>query len=261
LSRVTIVTIYTQHARATHDKVGLMQRLYLVGAAVLALVAPDAPVGVADLVARHIQACGGGEKLRGLMSVREVGTIAVYDAGASVSTGASLTEEKRPNKSRAERTIHGVKMVWAFDGSTAWSQRGGAEPARLSGEAAKGLAANEFEHFLLDHDRRGIRIALEGTVSLESGPAYKLKVTLPTGTVRYCYLDKVSFLEVRRDYVEGDGTVSQQWFRGHRAFDGVTRPTVFEMQYPNGRRVVVTLDRVDLNPPIDDDRFRIRPSR
>ncbi len=238
-----------------------MQRLFLAGTALLALAAPDSPASVSALIARHIQACGGAEKLRGLMSVREVGTIVVHDPGAPVSAGAALTEERRPNKSRSERTIHGTRLVWGFDGSTAWSQRGGAEPARLSGEAAKDLATNEFEHFLLDYDRRGIQISLEGTVSLESGPAYKLRVALPGGAVRYSYLDRASFLEVRRDYVESDGTVSEQRFRGHRAFDAVTRPTVFEMRYPNGRRVVVTLDRVDINPQIDEDRFRMSPPR
>jgi hypothetical protein len=120
------------------------------------------------------------------------------------------------------------------------------------------LAANEFDHFLLDYSFRGIHVALAGVVDIEARSAYKLKVTLKDGAVRYSYIDKQSFLEVRRDYQEKDGTSSQQVFRGHKKFNGVTRPIVFETVYPStARRILVTLDRVEVNPVIDDARFRM----
>ena len=217
---------------------------------------------VATIVARHLDACGGAVRLRAVSSVREVGTITLVDATAS-STGAALLEEKRPNNSRAERTIHGVPMVWAYDGATAWTMRGSGTPEVLSGEMARNLAANEFDHFLLDYRSRGIDVALAGVAEIGSRPigskpAYKLKVTLRDGAVRYSYIDKQSFLEVRRDYLEKDGTSSQQAFRGHKTIDGVTRPMVYETVYPGtSRRILVTVERAEVNPQIDDARFRM----
>jgi hypothetical protein len=69
---------------------------------------------------------------------------------------------------------------------------------------------------------------LAGNADVESRLADKLKVTLQDRAVRYSYIDKQSFLEVRRVYQEKDGTSAQQMSRGHKRFGGVTRPTVFE---------------------------------
>jgi hypothetical protein len=218
---------------------------------------PGAPLtDVATIVARHLDAIGGAARLRAVSTVREVGTMTMIDATSS--TGAALTEEKRPNMFRSERTIQGVPIVWGFDGVTAWTRRGAGEPEILVGERAKGIAANEFDHFLLDYSARNIVVVLAGVEEVESKPAYKLKVTLRDGAIRYSYIDAASFLEVRRDYPEKDGTMSRQMFRGHKVFDGVTRPTIFETTYPSsGRRAIVAVERIELNPPIDGSRFRM----
>jgi hypothetical protein len=224
----------------------------------LALTLPLAaePKDVAAVVARHLDACGGAARLRAVSSSREIGTVLVTD-GARTSKGPSLSEEKRPNRFRAERTVHGVSSVQGFDGTTVWSQRHGEKPEILTGEVARGAARNEFDHFLLDYGPRGIKVELLGVAAIESGPAYQLKVTLPHGEVRLSYLDKRTFLEMRRDYIEGPAS-SQQWFRGHQTFSGVVRPTIFEMFYPaTGRRVVLSLDRVEIDPKIDDERFKL----
>jgi len=233
----------------------------LITTAVLVVIASSSAgsdlTDPAAIVERYLDACGGAPRLRAVSSVREVGTITMTDGTAS-STGPALLEERRPNKSRVERTINGVPIVWAYDGATAWMIRGGGRAEVLSGESAEKLAANEFDHFLLDYGSRGIQVAFAGVADIESGPAYKLKVTLRDRAVRYSYIDRRSFLEVRRDYHEKDGTRSQQTFRGHKAFNGVTRPMVFETVYPStSRRILVTLDRVELNPAIDDARFRM----
>jgi hypothetical protein len=121
---------------------------------------------------------------------------------------------------------------------------------------AQTLATNEFDHFLLDYARRGIRLERAGVTTLPSGKVHKLKVTLADGSVRYTYIDDASLLEVRRDYVEADGSTSVQWFRGHTRVNGVMRPTEYAHEYPNGRRVTIRITRAEVDPVIDDGRFR-----
>ena len=209
----------------------------------------------APTVAAFLRATGGAERLRAVSSIRESGTITVVDSGRS-STGPALLEEKRPNKSRVERTIFGSKTVWAYDGRTAWAIPPGEQPQMLSGEMARSLAANEFDHFLLDYAQRGIKVEAAGGITLPSGRAHKLKVTLRDGAVRYAYIDETSSLEVRRDYVEKDGATSVQWFRGHVRINGVMRPTEYVNEYSNGRKITIKITRPEVDPVIDDGRFR-----
>src|SRR5688500_17173918 len=124
-----------------------------VAVVVLALALPPVAGELTDasaVVASHLEAVGGAARLRAVSSSREIGTVTVTD-GARTSTGPSLSEEKRPNRFRTERTVHGISAVRGFDGTTVWSQRHGEKPEILTGEIARGAARNEFDHFLLDY--------------------------------------------------------------------------------------------------------------
>ncbi len=234
----------------------------MFAAALFLTLAAESPVlpSAETLVTKFLVACGGADRLRRMQTLRETGTITVTDPGHAPSVGPALLEEKRPNRSRVERTVYGKRMAVAYDGHQAWSLDATGKPQPLTGEVARGLAGNEFDHFLLDYVRKGTKVTAEGVAHLPSGPAYKLRVVLAGGAIRYSYLDKATHLELRRDYREVDGATSVQWFRGHRLVGGLMRPTGYETEYPNGRRIVTKIVP-EIDPVIDDSRFAFRDAR
>ncbi len=93
---------------------------------------------------------------------------------------------------------------------------------------------------------------------LGAGRAYKLKVTSRHGAVHFSYVDDSSFLEVRRDYVNPDGSTTKQVFGGRKTVDGVVRPMTYETgQDGDPRRLLVQAQKVEINPVIPDSRFRV----
>jgi hypothetical protein len=225
----------------------------------------DAPVtqespSPQSLVANFLAACGGADRLRRVQTLRETGTITVTDPGHAPSVGPALLEEQRPNRSRVERTVYGKRIAVAYDGREAWTLDAAGKPQPLTGDTAQGLARNEFDHFLLDYDRRGIEVSTAGVADLPSGSAFKLRAVLRSGEIRYSYIDRVTHLELRRDYEETDGSTSVQRFRGHRLVSGLMLPTEYETEYPNGRRILTRITpEIDL--PIDESRFSFRDAR
>jgi hypothetical protein len=226
---------------------------------VLVAGAPSLPAADA-LVAEFLAASGGVDRLRRLQTVRETGTITVTDPGHAASIGPALLEEKRPNKSRVERTVYGTRIAVAYDGHRAWILGATGKPQLAAGDMAQGLANNEFDHFLLDFSAKGTKVTTEALVDLPTGPAYKVRAELANGSVRYSYLDKRTFLELRRDYRETDGSSSVQWFGGHRRVGGLMRPTEYQMEYPSGRRIVTKVTP-EIDTPIDDARFAFQEVR
>ena len=231
------------------------------GLLVLALGAGAPQLPAADaLVAKFLAGSGGVDRLRRLQTVRETGTITVTDPGRAPSIGPALLEEKRPNKSRVERTVYGTKIALAYDGHQAWTLGPMGKPQLATGEMAQGLADNQFDHFLLDYGRKGTKVLTEALVDLPTGPAYKLRVVLANGSVRHSYLDKTTCLEMRRDHRQSDGSTWVQWFSGHRLVDGLMRPTEYQMEYPTGRRIVTKVTP-EVDAPIDESRFSFQDAR
>ena len=178
---------------------------------------------------------------------------------AESGSGPFILEEARPNKSRLERTVAGLTRVRAFDGTTGWVLEAGEEiPRPIDADERRQMAENEFDSDLLDFEARGITIALAGMEKLGAGRAYKLKVTSRHGAVHFSYVDDSSFLEVRRDYVNPDGSTTKQVFGGRKTVDGVVRPMTYETgQDGDPRRLLVQAQKVEINPVIPDSRFRV----
>lgn len=228
----------------------------------LGLLANSAVASASDLqdvsaiVSKHLEACGGIVRLRAVSAIRESGTATLADGQASKS-GPFILEEKRPNKSRVERTIAGASTVRAYDGSTAWTiTPDHPQPEVLQGDSVRDLAENDFDSVFVDPATRGITIELVGIAPVGQASAYKLRVT-KRGETRYSYLDKVSFLEIRREYLKEGRPTSYQLYRGHKAVAGIVRPTVYEIgREGDQRRMIVNVEKVEISPDIPDARFR-----
>jgi hypothetical protein len=231
--------------------------------AVMALLAPAAVSAqtVDEIVARHVAARGGREALASVRTLRMSGR-ATEGPGREAIVRREIA---RPGRIRTEFEFQGTTGVYAWDGSAGWRVSpldGDFEPEPLPAEQAA-LAAEQadIEGPLVDWKAKGHRVELVGAEALPGGRAHHLKVTLKSGAVREVWVDSATGLVVK--------TVSARIWRGrevslettfgdYREAGGVTFPRSIETGVPgHPRRLVIVVENVEVNPVLDDARFRM----
>ncbi len=173
-------------------------RCSLIAAAALACLtlAPQAPAQTVDeLVARHVAARGGYEKLKAVQTIRITRTVATQFSKVKV-----IVYRKRPNLMRAEQTAVGQPMVpRGINTEAAWDTIQGKLVQRPPAAAVEIREIDgDFDGLLVDWKAKGHTVTLEGREPVAGADAYKLKVTTKSGVVRYVYLDATTFLERRQ---------------------------------------------------------------
>ena len=214
--------------------------------------------GRSDSYARSTQVAHTGNKV----SVRRAKAAEATSAGEQVQLPFRL-EMKRPHKSRYELEFAGTTAVQVYDGQQGWKlrpylNRDDVEP--FSAEELKGEADRDFEGPLLDYQAKGTKVELQGVEAVNGHPAYKLKLTLRSGTEQHVWIDAQSFLDVKVDGVPHrvDGKMRNVWVyqRDFRSVGAVRVPYLYETVVDGGKephRMIV--DSVTVNPPLDDARF------
>lgn len=189
--------------------------------------------------------------------------------GAKEDTGKPVQlpfvlEVERPRKMRLEIQFNGQTAVQVFDGTNGWKLRpflGRHEVEAYTAEEEQ--AASEQQDLdgpLIDHTAKGTKVELEGKEQVEGRDAYKLKLTLKDGQVRHVWVDAETFLDAKMDgsprRLDGKYHPVETYFRDYRAVDGLMIPHVLEttVEGVTGSQKV-TIERVALNPKLDDSRF------
>jgi outer membrane lipoprotein-sorting protein len=236
---------------------------FLSRAALIVYVLPVAAVAhaqtVDDLVAKNLQAKGGPEKWKAVTSVKMTGKVTMQGKELPIVVYA-----KRPNSNRQEIGPPEMHVVQAFDGSSAWAMVGTQPPSELPGAAAEMMKNGaDFDGALIDYKAKGHTIELIGKEKLEDKEAYHLKVTMKGGQmVQHYYLDATSGIELKT-VSEADlaGSGQRQTIEtrmsNYQQVNGIMVPHTIS-QLMNGKPVAqMTIDKVEFNPTIDDDMFRM----
>jgi outer membrane lipoprotein-sorting protein len=239
-----------------------MFRKILAGFALAALVAVPASAQTLDeVLAKNYKARGGLDKLKAVQTVRMTGTMTV---GPGMEAPLVL-EQKRPNMFRMEFTLQGMTGVQAYDGKTGWQLmpfQGRKDPEPLPEDAMKQVEEQaDFDGPLVDYKAKGNAVELVGKEKVEGSDAYKLKVTLKTGDLRYIYLDADSYLEVRveeKSTVRGTDVESETTIGDYKEVGGLMFPFAVESgQKGSPQKMKMTVDKIELNVPIDDAPFKM----
>jgi hypothetical protein len=238
----------------------------LIGMALALGLAPGPRLAgqtVDEVVARHLEARGGVQKIHRLDTIRMTGTIS-FGPG---DPAPFALEMKRPNRMRTEFNFQGSVGVQAFNGQKAWTvlpMAGKTEPEFLPAEVAREAAEQaDIEGPLVDAASKGHKVELVGREKVEGRDCFKLMVTFKSGGVRYSYIDSVSFLEVKaegRRMGGGDEVLLETFYRDYRDVDGLKIAHMVEAgpaKRPEKQKIVI--EKVEVNVPLDDARFE-RPS-
>jgi len=229
-------------------------------ALVVACGAPP-PSPVDEIVDAHIAARGGIEAIEAIESIRFSGTA----TGSGGRIAQVVLEIKRPGLYRLEFSSQGTKAVFAHDGDIGWQVAPGQgvfepEPIDPDQDPEAGIDERDFEGPLVHWREKGHTVELVGRVTLPGGEADKLEITLSDGGIRYDYVDVATHQLVRADKSEtiaGRELWLEESFSDFREVDGLVFPHRIETHVSDRpETITVTVEKVELNPEIDDTRFR-----
>jgi hypothetical protein len=173
-------------------------------------------------------------------------------------------EMKRPLRTRLEIDFDGKTAVQVYDGVQGakirpYLGRSAAEPYTLA-ELKLAAAEQELDGPLIEHERKGTKVAAEGIEKVDGSDAYKLKLTFKDGAVRHLWVDANSFLEVKMDgtrHLDGKSHVIETYMRNYKSVNGLMFPMLTEtviQGVPGSSKITVAT--VSVNPALDDSRFK-----
>jgi hypothetical protein len=212
-----------------------------------------------QIVANYVATRGGIDKIRSIKTLREKGRLT-----AGADRQALVTRElKRPGHTRFEITVQGVTGVFVSDGQHGWKMSpfdGDTEPKPLPEEVVNDAAEQaDIEGPLVDWKAKGHQIELAGREKVGEQDAWKIKMTLKSGVVRYEYIDTKTHYRVRTDttrLVHGRPMQVTMTFGDYKKTSGTIFPHLIEIasaDRPQKLRVIV--DQIEVNPPLAEDRF------
>ena len=227
---------------------------------VAALLAPAVLAQTVDeIVAKHITAMGGADKIKATKTIKMTGRAEMQSMEAPF-----VMMMKQPGMLRNEITIQGMVLVQAYDGKSGWAIvpfTGKKDPEAVTADEAKELQDQSDLWPLVDYKQKGNKVELLGKDKIEGTDAYKLKLTRTNGDVDTLYLDADSFLEIKEEgtrTVRGSEQQTETSLADYREVAGVMFPFAIESSIKGSpEKQKVTLDKVELNVPVDDSIFKM----
>jgi len=232
-----------------------------IAAAALAIGLPASALGqtVEQLVARNVAARGGSGAWQSVSALKLTGRMQI----GKDTTVPYVLDQKRPGKMRLEFVFDDKTAIQAFDGKTGWKyepfrNRMKAQPMNEE-ELRQAAGTSDPRGLLLDYAKRGHKIEFLGREKVREQDAYRLKVTLPGGAVRWVFLDAKTGLEIKVESLRRLGrrerrveTYYYDWLQEK----GLLIPRRLETRTEGrGEPMTLTVQTVHVNPKLDDSRF------
>ena len=237
-------------------------RKSLLHIALLSLLAlPLNAQTVDEIIGKYIKTIGGMEKIQAVKSLRRSGKV----IGGGGFEAPVMEENKRPNMVRQEFTMQGLTGITAYDGKTGWKIQpwGGKKDAEpLSEEEMKGIIDDaDFDGPLINYQQKGNKVEYVGMDQAEGTDAYKLKVTLASGDVRYYYMDTDYYVPIKieiKRMVRGTELEFESYPGDYKEVDGWYLPFSMESGVKgNPDRGKVSYEKIETNVAIDDSLYQI----
>jgi hypothetical protein len=217
-------------------------------------------LSVDDLIAGHVEARGGLDRILAIMTLRQVGKV------KTPRTEIILRGERmRPDLLRIEYVVDGTTGMEGWDGTGAWELnpwKGMTEAEYVSGPPAISLRrGSEFDGPLVWHQDKGHTIEAADSETLDGLEVYTLKVTLADGNVIYHYLDAGSLLVARTRSVRhihgGEAAETVTVYEDYREVAGVLFPFRWREQARDGAHSeAFEWEKLEANVDLSPERFK-----
>lgn len=164
--------------------------LFALGA--VSFAANAAQISVDEIVARHIEALGGKQKLD---AVRSVITRGEYREGSFSLPGAFMARMRPYYKTICDPRGKISEFCEGYDGSAwEWYEDPGVVLRTVGPAAAAARHGLELFDSLVDYQSQGTRVEPIGDETFGGRPAYNLRVTLEDGFEKHLFIDQETFL-------------------------------------------------------------------
>ena len=218
-----------------------------------------------EIINKAIAARGGMDKIKSVQSLNMEGTISF----GGDESGKLIAEWRRPGKFRQELVTGGKSILRITNGKEGWALNpfaGDTAPRPLTAEEMNLVAEQaDFDKPLVDYKAKGNNVELLGKEQVEGKDAYKLKLTLKGGAVRYEYIDAASFLETKwNGKITNDGKEVEfnTFFRDYRSVDGLQFPfTIDTDTVGSDAKQKIVFDKIEVNPTLNDSQFEKPPAK
>lgn len=229
------------------------------------VVAPLSAQTADDIIAKYIQTVGGMARIQAVQTLRRTGRF----TGSGGFEAVVVQENKRPNSVRQEFSLQGMTAITAYDGTTGWKiepWQGKKDPEALSEEGMRDITEeSDIDGPLINYQQKGNRVEFVGMEQVEGTDAFKLKVTLANGDVRYYYLDTDYYVPIRietKRMIRGAEQEFETSLGDYKEVAGWYLPHSFETGARGSPdKSKITFEKIEANVSIDDRRFQQPPSR
>ena len=216
---------------------------------------------VDELIAKNIEARGGMAKMKAVQTIRMTGKMTMGQG----MEAPMMMEMKRPKAMRMEFTFQGMTGIQAYDGKAGWQVMpfgGKKDPEPMSAEDLQEADENaDIDGPLVDYKSKGYTVELVDKEKVEGSDAWKLKVDMKNGTVRYVYLDADTMLEIKNEgkrMIRGSEVEFESTIGDYKEVGGLMFPYSIEMGakgHPEKQNIII--DKVELNPKLEDARYKM----
>jgi len=213
----------------------------------------------ADIVAKYIKTIGGMEKLQAVKTIRMT---AKFTGGGGFEA-VVMSENKRPNKTRQEFSLQGMTGVSAYDGKNGWKiepWQGKKDAESLSEDELKAVVDSaDFDDSLVNYQARGNKVEYVGMDAVDGTDVYKLKVTLPSGTIKHYFMDTDYYVPIKIEtkiMIRGAEFESESIMGDYKEVGGIYFAHSVESGAKGSpNKATVTVEKIEINVPLDDSRF------
>lgn len=215
------------------------------------------------ILARHLEARGGIDRIKAIQGLRSTGRVRV--GGIELA----LRVENPRGAFRSDTRLNGLTKTEAFDGQHGWIAdpfSGAPEPKAMDAVQLRQVRLQaDFDGPLVDWQAKGHSVSFLGMARVDGAPAYALKVRLDGGGELLSYLDARTLLEVKavnEAVSDGKAVEVETRLSDYRAVDGVLLPFRLEIR-PKGQSegMVIQFDAVAAEGGTDPARFRLPAPR
>ena len=214
---------------------------------------------IKGLVAQNIEARGGAQSWAGVETLELSGQM---DLGQGMHV-PYVIEQKRPGKMCLDFVFDEETATQCVDGEAGWKRlpfRGRNRPEAMSAAELREMAgAADIDGLLFNYQERGHEIELVGKEMIGDRMTSKLQVTLPTGAVRWLYIEDETGLDIKLEamrVLRGEERLVSTYYLDWQETDGLLIPRRQETQTEGSSEThFLTVENVRVNVRLDDSRF------
>ena len=213
-----------------------------------------------EIIAKHIEATGGKEKLGAINSVRMESTMNVMDNDA-----ASTTIVLNGKGYRSESDFGGQKIIQVVTDKSGWAVNpfgGSSEPAALPEDQYKSGVSQIYIVPFLNYAARGEKAELLGKEKVGNIDTYKIKLTSKDNVASTYYVDPSTYYivqNIRSADMGGQQVNVTSVYSDFKKLDyGWVTPQTTQVNFGDQFSMTSKIKKIEVNTPVDAAVFQMK---